>query len=574
MRWIRTLARTLSRSSTLDDLLRDAYRLHSEGRLGEARHAYAEILERDPRHADALFLLGEIANREGRRDEAIALIEKALGQKPDVPEFHAELGAALYAQQRFAAAARAYAEAARLAPDDVAARVNLGSALENSGALAQAESAWREALALDGGCAEAACNLASLLLRTGRADEAQALADLAVRTRPEWFEAHMRHGDVLLERKRPAQAAESYRAAARIAPHSARALVGLGYALEISGDVPAGLACYDAAIAREPDFVQAHVSRAGALLALERYAEGWEEYEWRLRAPENAPFHDRLPFPAWRGEPLDGATVVYYGEQGLGDQIMYASCLPQLLASARACHVECEPRLVALFRRSFPEARIHAASERWWDNLPKADFKIAAASAPRFLRRDRTDFPHHSGYLKADPQKVAAWQRRLRTVGTGPTIGLSWRGGVQATGRAWRSLEPEQLAPLLRGMQARFVNLQYGPCEADIRRLQDASGVRIHHWPEAIDDYDEAAALVSALDLTISVPTAIVHLAGALGRPVWILAPVRPESRYGLRGRSMPWYPSAVIYRQRIFGEWGEVMAEAAADLRRFGGLS
>jgi tetratricopeptide (TPR) repeat protein len=492
----------------------------------------------------------------------------AIGASPSDAEFHSGRASALYGQGRYAEAASAYASALRLAPDDLAARVNLGSALEQAGDPDAAAAAWREALRQEPDCAEAACNLASLLARAGRADEALSFADLAVRARPEWFEARMRRGDVLLEHRQPRQAAEEYRKAQEIAPESARALVGRGWALETAGDVDAGLACYEAALARDPHDVQAHVSRAGALLALERFAEAWDEYDWRLRAPGNAAFHDRLPFPAWQGEPLEGRTVLFYGEQGLGDQIMYASCLPQIMAAAAACHIECEPRLVALFRRSFPAAAVHPADEPWWVATPSIALKIAAASAPRYLRRGADDFPDHRGYLRADPEKVDRWRARLRALGPGPKVGISWRGGVQRTGRAWRSLALEELLAPLDAPQLAFVSLQYGPCEAEIDALARSRGTRIHHWREAIDDYDETAALVCALDLVISVPTAVVHLAGALGRPVWVLAPVRPEARYGIRGRGMRWYPSAVVYRQAAFGEWPAVLAEVAADLR------
>lgn len=550
--------------------MREAYGLHCEGRLEQAEHGYRAILERDPDNADALYLLGEISNHAGRYDAAVQLLQRAIAANPSVATFHAELGSALYAQRRFAEASRAYASAARLDPADLAVRVNLGSALEHSEENDGAEQAWREALRQDEQCVEAACNLASLLLKVGRAEEGRAFAELAVRVRPGSFEAHMRRGDVLLALRQPLEAAAAYRQAGAIEPASARALVGQGWALEIAGDVQAGLACYDAALARDPQYVQAHVSRAGALLALERFGEGWDEYEWRLRAAENAAFHARLPFPSWQGESLAGSSVLFYGEQGLGDQILYASCIPEIQAACAACHVECEPRLVALFRRSFPKVHVHSAGEAWWLGGQSIDRKIAAASAPRYLRRHAGDFPPHRGYLRADPEKVDRWRARLRTLGPGPKIGVSWRGGVQGTGRPWRSLALQDLLPPLAASRVTFVNLQYGPCEAEIDALARSHSVRVHHWREAIEDYDETAALVCALDLVISVPTAIVHLAGALARPVWVLTPIRPEARYGLRGSGMRWYPSAVVYRQQAFGQWDAMLAEVAADLRRF----
>lgn len=575
LRWLhRLMKRPLASPAdagalSVDNHIREAYRLHCEGRIDHAERGYRAVLEREPAHADALYLLGEIRNGAGAHGEAVLLLERAIAANSSVATFHAELGSALYAQDRHAEAARAYASAVQLAPDDLAARVNLGSALERAGKEDAAEMAWRDALERDPGCVEAACNLASLLVKVGRAEEAQSFADLAVRIRPESLEAHMRRGDVLLERRRPLEAAEAYRRAHEIAPDSARALVGRGWALEIAGKVAAGLACYEAALGRDPEYIQAHTSRAGALLAMERFGEGWDEYDWRLRAPEQAAFHGRLPFPPWRGEPLAASTVVFYGEQGLGDQILYASCIPEIMAAAASCHIECEPRLTALFRRSFPGAVVHSADEEWWRAERPLHFKIAAASAPRYLRRTAHDFPDHRGYLRADPQKSSRWCARLQALGPGLKVGISWRGGVQGTGRAWRSLALDELVPPLTTAQATFVSLQYGPCEAEIDALARSRGATVHHWREAIDDYDETAALICALDLVISVPTAVVHLAGALARPVWILAPIRPEARYGLQGRGMRWYPSATVYRQEAFGDWCPVIAEVTEDLRQ-----
>jgi ADP-heptose:LPS heptosyltransferase len=195
--------------------------------------------------------------------------------------------------------------------------------------------------------------------------------------------------------------------------------------------------------------------------------------------------------------------------------------------------------------------------------------KIAAASAPRYLRRTAAEFPAHSGYLRADPQKVEKWRGRLAALGQGRKIGLSWRGGVARTGRSWRSLAPAQLLPLFSQADGHFVSLQYGDADAEIAQLEKSHGVHVHHWADALADYDETAALVGALDLTISVCTAVVHLAGALGRPVWVMAPVKADARYGLTGPSMRWYPSARMFRQPVFGDWHSVVDEVRRELAR-----
>jgi hypothetical protein len=183
------------------------------------------------------------------------------------------------------------------------------------------------------------------------------------------------------------------------------------------------------------------------------------------------------------------------------------------------------------------------------------------------LRRRPEDFPQHAGFLTADSQKIDQWKARLAALGPGPKIGLSWQGGVGHTGRARRSLTLEQLLPVLRRRDAHFVSLQYTDVAAEIREFQARQGIPIHHWQEAIDDYDETAALVIALDKVLTVCTAIVHLTGALGRPALVMVPFGSDWRYGATGEQMLWYPSVRLIRQRAIGDWSAVLQTVEAAL-------
>ena len=179
-------------------------------------------------------------------------------------------------------------------------------------------------------------------------------------------------------------------------------------------------------------------------------------------------------------------------------------------------------------------------------------------------------FPRHAGYLKADSARTEKWRRRLEDLGPGRKIGLSWTGGVRKTGRGLRSLTLDRFLPLLSLPDTQFISLQYTPdAEKQVEQFSKAHRISLHHWPEAIDDYEETAALVSAVDLVVSVCTSVVHLCGALHRPAWVLAPFSPEWRYGFRGASMPWYPSVRIFRQERFGDWEQVLADVQAELAR-----
>jgi hypothetical protein len=228
---------------------------------------------------------------------------------------------------------------------------------------------------------------------------------------------------------------------------------------------------------------------------------------------------------------------------------------------------------VPLFRRSFPSATCFASPPG--GGLPPGiapgpiDYVTDAGSVARFLRRDAADFPRHDGYLRADPALVGRGRERLARLGPGLKVALSWTGGVRKTRRALRSIPLDQLLPLLRVTGVRFISLQYTPeARGELDALRARHGIQVEHWPEAIDDYDQTAALVCAADLVVSVCTSLVHLGGSLGRPVWVMAPLSPEWRYGLAGDSMPWYPSVRMFRQSAYCRWEPVIAAIAGALQ------
>jgi hypothetical protein len=340
------------------------------------------------------------------------------------------------------------------------------------------------------------------------------------------------------------------------------------------------VASYDKALELDAGQVGARWNRSVARLMAGDYGAGWEEYEWRwegcayLRGAKPI-----LPQPQWQGESLKRRRIVIHAEQGLGDEIMFASILPELVREAAGCYIECSPRLEKLFRRSFPDAAVlgndrdvarwQGRLAEWLDGLPAAHFQSPIGSLARFRRSSLADFPRHRGYLKADARRVRHWKTALGKLGKGLKVGISWRGGRAATGMARRSTGLAQWLPVLRQRNVRFISLQYGDCAAELARFCDETGVEIIHRQDVLSDFDETAALVKSLDLVLSVCTAVIHLGGALGQRTWVVAPHVPEWRYGLAGESMPWYPSVRIFRQGAPGDWDEVFARVSEQLRK-----
>lgn len=309
------------------------------------------------------------------------------------------------------------------------------------------------------------------------------------------------------------------------------------------------------------------VFRGMLQLQNDQFAEGWEGYRHRALLE---PRHQRLlPYPAWRGEDIAGKTVLVLAEQGLGDQVMFASCLPDLLElHPRQVLLEANERVEKTLARSFPQIRVFSSKQRNFDWMPaglEPDYYLPIADLPYHFRRSVDSFPHHQGYLTADPERVASWRSRLGS--DRPAIGFTWRGGIQKTRQAIRSLELDQLEPILTEPRVRFVNLQYGNVTDDIDSFSRTHGIEIDSFPEAIEDLDEFAALLKALDLVITVCNTTVHYAGALGKPCWVLTPHVPEWRYGLTAPRMHWYPSTRMFRQPSPGDWTSVISEAHAAL-------
>ena len=360
-------------------------------------------------------------------------------------------------------------------------------------------------------------------------------------------------------------AAQALQRALQIDPRHLDALLNFATVSIDRGELDAGEALLQQALQIDPAYPEAHALLAQLRLQRGDFAAGWGEYEWRFQCADAQPRRNDAS-PRWNGSTDLQRNLVVYAEQGLGDQIMFASCLPEPIARVGHCAVECDPRLVELLARSFPQAtffahRPESAPQRINPGARPA-CQTYLGSLPALFRKRWADFPRHAGYLKADPARAAYWRERLAALGSGLKIGISWRGGVPRTRHALRSIALREWLPLLELKGHAFVSLQYGECREEIAALAARSGIALPHWQEALDNYSDTAALVDALDLVISVCTSAVHLAGALGKRAWVLVPSCPEWRYLSAGERMPWYPAVQLFRQRTPGDWQPLIAE------------
>lgn len=505
-----------------------------------AEQALKEAIELRYDFAEAYFLLGQIYHRKGELDDAGDCYVLAVHFRPNLWQAHVKLGQLALDRGRFGEAYDHLCRAIALKADDAEAHNALGAALHGLKKLDAAVAHFRRAIEL----------------------------------KPDFAEAHSNLGYVLFrEFEQFKEGAEHIETALALAPGNEAVSCNWTMVLQQQGRFDEALELSDRLLASNPGLHEVRLNRGLILLTCGKFPDGWRDYEAR-RHMRDFPKRN-LPWKEWQGESLEGRTIYLYGEQGLGDEIMFASCLPDAMCHAERCIVECSPKLEILFKRSFPGAHVVGSTgdgvRAIDDNLyGQIDYQAPLGSLPKHFRRSALDFPQHDGYLRADPVRVAFWKNRLDGLGGGPRIGISWRGGVSSTRSTLRSLTLEQLRPILSCDGATFVSLQYNERGNEIAALRETCGLHVHHWQEAIDNYDDTAALVCALDLVVTVQTAVAHLAGALGRTTWVMIAAVPEWRYMRDGDTMPWYPSVRLIRQRTMGEWNTVIGAVAERLRQF----
>ena len=558
-------------------------------------------IDRLPQVAAAHVNLAMALDALGRHDAALASAEHALRLDPASPDGHLGCGNALLALGRTEGALAAYEQALALRPADPRALYNRAGALRDLGRLADAVAGYDAALALWPAYFEAISNRAEVLAQLGRLDEALAGFDAALALR-RTGEAHRNRGAMLARLRRLAEAVAAYDAALAIDPASAQAhsdragalndlgrtpealsaaerAIALnpeladahnsrGIALYTLGRLAPAMASYDQALALTPGFPEAHANRALVRLHTGDLAGGFEEYRWRWQVGDAASWRPRIAAPEWDGAPLAGRRLLVFAEQGYGDTLQFVRFVPQLAARGAQVTLLAEPALQRLLGASLPGVEVV-------DSLPADaafDAQAAMLCLPRLIGVTLQTIPAATPYLAADPAAAAAWAARLAAL-PGRKIGLVWAGAARRHSPtasaidARRSLRLAQLAPLAAATGVQFVSLQVGEPAAEAMR--PPPGLRLVDWTAELRDFADTAALVAALDLVISVDTSVAHLAGALGRPVWILSRFDGCWRWLQDRDDSPWYPTARLFRQPAPGAWEPVIASVAEVLMR-----
>jgi tetratricopeptide (TPR) repeat protein len=501
--------------------LRQADEHHRAGRLSDAEMCYRQVLSRRPDHPWALYGLATLAAQVNRPDVAAELYQRAIAVKPDLAEAHNDLANLYLQHDRLDEAIASYRRAVAVDPRYPEAHSNLCNALRIKGLHNEAIEHGRTSLAIDPNSADAASNLGNALQSAGRLDEAISFHERAATVRP--------------------QAAEIW--------------ANLGAALGERCDYQRAIDCYRRALSLRPDLAVAHWNLGCALLQLGDFANGWREVEWRWRWPGFRAPRRNFSQPQWKGEPLDGKRILLHAEQGFGDAIQFVRYAPMVAKRGGRVILECHAELLRLFSNGIEGVEQIVPFSA---TPPAFDVHCPLLSIPLAVGTTLATIPAEVPYLKCDPELAARWKEKIGDEQK-MKVGVVWAGRPTHDNDRNRSMPAAALPPLQELKEVRFYSLQKGAPNAPPFMTDLTADIR---------DFADTAALIVNLDLVISVDTSVAHLAGALGRNVWTLLPVRPEWRWLLDREDSPWYPTMKLFRQTRRGEWTDVIGRVVATLQ------
>ncbi|MEQ8734644.1 MAG: tetratricopeptide repeat protein [Rhodospirillaceae bacterium] len=580
---------------------------HKVGDLQAAISAYSAVLKKKPLQADALWLKGVAFLGLGEPDVALEWLEKALRRRPtdagilnDLGMAHEALGQQIQARKCFedalvidsnipsvlaniaryelndghaVSALEMAARAAAIDPNLIEAHNVKALALWELNRVIEADNVFAAALTIAPTNAELLFNRGELYRETGQYDLAQVDLERAVKVAEigsiNWAKAKMTLGLIKKQQGAIEEALEFYDSVLRVCPDNTQTLVNRGEVKQPLGDLDGAYADFTKAVLLDPESAAAKFALACLDLLQREWSTGWENFEarWGMKDFNSIPRTKKIP--AWNGSTQADEKLLIWGEQGLGDQVMFISQLSDLVDRKTHFALEVDKRLVTLLRRSFPLLEVYEYDMVPEDFVPKFDAQVPLGSLGRFLRSDVSFFPKPKAYLKSDIGQTSRLRKTYERLASGRKIvGISWHSINAQIGQA-KSLQLHNWRSILTTENVLFVSLQYGDVKETVRDAVQQYGAEIFidESVNPMEDFDAAASQVAAMDLVVSTSNTTVHLAGALGQQVWVMVPAYPEWRWGLKGNSVPWYQNVRVFRQPTVGDWDTVLDQVAHEL-------
>ncbi|GAX60015.1 hypothetical protein SCALIN_C05_0100 [Candidatus Scalindua japonica] len=609
-------------------LIQEAYQLHQAGMLTKAEKLYNKLIKEQPNQIDALFLLGTLNLQQmdfdtacrffrktlklmpdhaiahcnlgtslhgsGKLEEAIVSYKKSISLRPEYAEAHYNLGNAFKEQGQLKKAVESYTQAILYKQNYVDAYYNLGNVLRSLHSPDKAVDSYKKAIMLKPDYAMAHCNLGSVLQELGKIDEAIVCYKIATTFRSDYVMAYCNLGAAYQELRKIDKAITVYKKALSLNPDFVLANCNLGSALQEAGLLDEAKTCYkktialnpeyamaysnlgsiyqefgnidkavenyDQAISLNPDEPTAHKNKSIALLLNENFIEGWPEYEWRLKTKTNS-LRDFLK-PRWDGSSLSGNTILVHAEQGFGDTIQFVRYLPMVKAQGGHVIFECHDSLLRLLKNCDGIDRIIERSSHTVPDI-HFDFHIPLLSLPGLFKTTIDSIPSDVPYVSVDAGLSEKWRYRLSN-DSKYKIGIVWAGNPLFKNYNTRSSSLSDFAALAEIRELSLYSLQKGSSTLEKDNIPELS---IKDLSKELNDFADTAAVMSNLDLVISTDTAVVHLAGAIGKPVWTLLHSAPDWRWWLKRTDSPWYPSMRLFRQKQLNDWTGVFEQVKEAL-------
>jgi tetratricopeptide (TPR) repeat protein len=456
-------------------------------------------------------------------------------------------------------AERLYLQILACQPRNPIALLNIGVIANRRGRHATAIDLHKRTIAIHPNFANAYYWLGNALRDYGQVKEAIASFRQAIVLNPNLADAHTNLGGILRGQQQIKEAIAEFQRAVVLAPDSSEVHHNLALALKDAGRFAEAIASCRQAITVSPEFAAAHVTLALLLLTSGELKEGWEEYEWRWKY---ADFRSRdFIQPRWDGRRFNGSALLLHSEQGFGDAIHFIRYLPLVAERGGKIIIECRPELQRLFQGIAGESQVLLSDQP----LPNFDLQCPLMDLLLVFGTTLSNLPNQVPYLKPTAEDVVSWRSRLTPHGTCKKVGLVWAGSSTNKNDHNRSVSLMRFAPLTKARGMRFFSLQKG--DAAVQARNPPAGMELVDWTGDLKDFADTAALIDNLDLVITVDTSVAHLAGALGKPVWVLLPYIPDWRWMLDRQDSPWYPTMRLFRQRRFGDWAEVIERVAEAL-------
>ena len=514
----------------IEKKLKQAVHYHQAGNFHQAQTLYREVLVLDPQNPDAFHLLGLAAYQQGETQEAEDLVRRAICLDGRAPIFH----------------------------------LSLGNVLSIQGKRNEAMESFRQALRLEPRLTEAHYNLANELFKRNQIEESIFHYQEALRVKPDLAEGHYNLGKAFEKLDKLEEAEASYRRALKRKPDYFDAWFNLAISLGDQCKLRDAQRCYQQALAMKPDDVDANWNLSLIFLLSGNLKEGWEKYEWRLKQPKYRFLQSQKE--RWRGGEAPDKILLVRAEQGLGDVLQFIRFIPLLKPRVGNVIFECQPSLTRLLRNF---SGIDEIFSRKADLSPPDvpyDLDTPLLSLPGILKVTLDSIPAEGPYILPERERVEEWKRRIPPEAGQLKIGIVWAGHVGHKGNTKRSTSLLSWMPLAGIREVTFFSLQVGGAGAEAKT--PPRGMNLVDLTDSIADFADTAALISLLDMVISVDTAVAHLAGAMAKPVWTLLPFAPDWRWLLGRRDTPWYPTMRLFRQRVPGDWKGVFEAVARELR------